>query len=184
MLLTCQWLQLPCQPAGSFFHSRHSLRCHRGCRICTLCTATGRSSLPASCCLWTVDRWGDLGMGRRGGDRLFTGVEIFSWNNMYFIPEWDRWLASPLPYTPSPHQPPRQLLSLFGSSFWFISLLHVLSVVQNRRTLLLHVMMNFLNRCWQSVFEHGWTSMHTELHKLTKKNIKGLWSFPPCSHIL
>lgn len=37
-----------------------SLRCHKGCKTCTLCTATGTSSLPASCYQWTADMWGDL----------------------------------------------------------------------------------------------------------------------------
>lgn len=41
-------------------HVRRSPRCRRRCTTCTLYTATGTSSPPASCCRWTADTWGDL----------------------------------------------------------------------------------------------------------------------------
>lgn len=39
---------------------RHSQRCRRGCRICTRCIASDRSSQQPSCSLWTAGRKGGL----------------------------------------------------------------------------------------------------------------------------
>ena len=47
-------------PAREVPNSHHSPRSHKGCRICTLCTATCRSWRPRSCSGWTAGRLGDL----------------------------------------------------------------------------------------------------------------------------
>lgn len=53
------------RPPPPTVYIHRSPTCHRCCKTCTLCTATGKSSPPASCCQWTADMWGDL---RRGGE--------------------------------------------------------------------------------------------------------------------
>lgn len=44
---------------------RRSRRCHTGCRTCTRCTASGKSSLLPSCWLWTAGRTGGLDRGKK-----------------------------------------------------------------------------------------------------------------------